>query len=304
MSIDSKIEWTDHTLNLWWGCEKVSAGCKFCYAERLDNRYNNENPHWGPGSERKEVKSWEKTLRKIFNIADNAARPQRVFVGSMMDIMEDPKPVNGHWKTTGMIREDFLNISMSGSKNIIYLLLTKRPSNYRKYLPLYINFWLGCSITCQDDMNNLDMMMDLAEMGYNTFISFEPLLGPLDFEGRDIRRIRWAIFGGESGPKARPMHPDWATAAIDYFRSAGVPTFFKQYGEWAPDQREWRGETQECKPTRGTFDKDGKFHRGKLIAGGAVMQKIGKTKSQFLIDTTNAQECPPEFFGEPIKLPF
>jgi len=136
---NSKIEWCEHTANLWWGCMKVHTGCKNCYAETLDNRYNHENPHWGPGSTRKIVLGVWKDLNKFQREAAKNGVMARVFVGSMMDIFEDPKPVTdnnnkpielddpGSQLYTSDLRNTlFGNISRGDYPNLIFLLLTKR----------------------------------------------------------------------------------------------------------------------------------------------------------------------------------
>ena len=91
MAQNSKIEWTDHTANLWWGCTKVHAGCDNCYAEALANRFGANV--WGNDAPRREVKSVWKDLDRMQNAAQGMKQRHRVFVGSMMDIFEKPMPV-------------------------------------------------------------------------------------------------------------------------------------------------------------------------------------------------------------------
>lgn len=94
MSEFTNIEWCDATINLWWGCTKVSDGCKFCYAEHLaDHRYKKGN--WGPTGTRKEVKSWRSTLNKISKRAKSEVRRLRVFCQSMSDTFEGPETKGG-----------------------------------------------------------------------------------------------------------------------------------------------------------------------------------------------------------------
>jgi len=201
---NSKIEWTDHTANLWWGCQKVHTGCKNCYAEALDNRYNHENPHWGPGSFRKIVSGVWKDLNKFQREAAKAGVFARVFVGSMMDIFEDPIPVMDNNNvliprdtridaandpmTTQHLRTIFFhNIDTGMYPNLMFLLLTKRPENINKYIPTAWrqsppkNVMFGASVV--DQATALKLIPELMKVkNAKRFLSCEPLVGPIDFE--------------------------------------------------------------------------------------------------------------------------
>src|SRR5579863_1074490 len=151
---NSQIEWTTHTFNPWWGCMKVSEGCKNCYAESLDNRYHHADPHWGPNSPRKEMsdKHWMQPFlwdQKAWKAGIKA----KVFCASMADVFEvstDPVVVNG--------RKRLFNI-IDNTPNLIWQLLTKRPENILNCVPVHWreafpeNVWMGTSVENQEAAN-------------------------------------------------------------------------------------------------------------------------------------------------------
>jgi len=132
----SKIAWTKSTFNAWHGCTKVSAGCDHCYAETFDGRFGNS--HWGKGVERKTfgAKHWAEPL-KWNREAEKTGEFWPVFCGSMMDVMDDEAPMG--------VREQLWN-TINLTPNLTWLLLTKRPQRYDRYLPERFennNVWLG-----------------------------------------------------------------------------------------------------------------------------------------------------------------
>lgn len=220
MSEQTIVAWTDHTFNPVWGCEKVSAGCKNCYAERLAERYGfqvwgRENPrrvfgesHWS------QPLAWE-------NKAAREHRRHRVFCGSMCDIFEDhPTTAAELKKLWPLIRE---------TPHLDWQLLTKRPHRIAGSLPAdwnagYPNVWLGTSI---EDMRVAERADHLRRIPAAVrFISYEPALGPLD--DLDLTGISWLIYGGESGPKHREHDLSWPRAMRLKCAEAGVAFFFKQ----------------------------------------------------------------------------
>ena len=256
MGTETKIEWAHDTLNLWWGCTKVSDGCKFCYAETLSNRFDRNN--WGPKGIRQEVKSWRTTLAKISRMAKESGQRRRVFVNSMADTFEGPETMGGHgsanWALVSHLQDELLE-AISEHEELDFLLLTKRPQNvfgvvHRHDDPnwsthsgkLPPNVWLGTSV---EDQKTADERIPhlLQVPAAVRFLSCEPLIGSVDlaytcFNGADsfgsMPGIHWAIIGGESGPNARPMKPDWARDLRDQCVAAGVPFFFKQ-GSQTPE---------------------------------------------------------------------
>ena len=245
MAQNSKIEWTHHTANLWHGCTKVHEGCDNCYAETLSKRWGNDL--WGNDKPRKEIKSVWKELQKYQKLAQQAGELHRVFVGSMMDIFEKPMPVCDHEGyliddhtsesetgvlTTGKLRSDFFNRNSDGCyPNLMFLLLTKRPSNINKYIPESwkenppANVMFGTSPVNMETAAKL--VPQLLEVKGKKFLSVEPQLGTITF-GDLLKDIDWVIQGGESGHHRRPFNLAWARLLRLECEYYGVPYFFKQ----------------------------------------------------------------------------
>ena len=245
MSENSKIEWTDHTFNPWIGCTKVSPGCDHCYAER-DMAGRLKVVQWGPHGARVRTKpaNWAKPVawnRRHEEFFAQHGRRQRVFCASLADVFDNQ--VDPAW------RADLLEL-IDQTPNLDWLLLTKRVGNVADMLPNgwlmdHTNVWLGASIVNQVEADR-DIPKLVALHAAVKFLSMEPLLGPVDLRGnlpgeRALRWHRpmlnmldWVIVGGESGPAARPMHPEWARDLRDQCAAAGVPFLFKQWGEWRP----------------------------------------------------------------------
>ena len=251
MSENSKIEWTDHTFNPWEGCQKVSPGCDHCYAETRNARYAGGTAvNWGPGAPRRRTSAanWRKPLAWNAAHAEFFARHgrrQRVFCASLADVFDNA--VDPAW------RRDLFDL-IELTPDLDWLLLTKRIANVFRmvadarchdWLAGRDNVWLGASIVNQEEADR-DIPKLLAQPARVRFLSMEPLLGPVDLRGnlpveRALRWHRpmlsmldWIIVGGESGPGARPMHPEWARSLRDQCAAAGVPFLFKQWGEWGP----------------------------------------------------------------------
>lgn len=294
MAQNSKIEWTHHTANLWWGCTEVHAGCDNCYARVLSHRWGQEL--WGNDSPRREIKSVWNDLDRYQKMAAEAGEMHRVFVGSMMDIFEKPMPLidskgNPNDFDTDYLRTILFEAIQDGRyPNLLFLFLTKRPSNINKYIPeawktdCPENVMFGTSPVNQETADKL--IPQLLEAPGRKFLSVEPMLGPVNFskvfcnrfcdEGIrcqeecyyttsglktcKIKGIDWVICGGESGPGARPMHPDWARSLRDQCKRAGVPFFFKQWGEYSPGLVPGNGDEPE-------YFKVGKKVAGRLLDG-------------------------------------
>ena len=228
MAENTKIEWCDHTVNLWWGCTKVHAGCDHCYAETLSKRFGQDV--WGNDKNRKEIASAFSDLNKFQSKAAAQGVIKRVFVGSMMDIFERDFPAVGkyHTVTTGVLRTMMMRSIYDGRyNNLDFLLLTKRPSNIERMSRLYFdapNVMYGTSIVDQATTDTL--LPHLKNVPGRRFLSIEPQLGPID--SIDLTGIDWVIQGGESGPGRRPFDLAWARDMRDRCRAAGVPYFFKQ----------------------------------------------------------------------------
>lgn len=238
MAQNSKIEWTHHTANLWHGCTKVHEGCDNCYAEALAKRWGDDV--WGNDKPRKEIKSVWNELLKMQKLAKQAGEMHRVFVGSMMDIFEKPMPIidaNIPEYTTGVLRDRlFDQISNGWYPNLMFLLLTKRPSNINKYIPESWkesppeNVMFGTSPVNQETYDKL--VPQLMEVKGNKFLSIEPQLGFIDISG--CSNLDWIIQGGESGPHKRPFDINWAYSLRNQCESLGISYFFKQIDKIQP----------------------------------------------------------------------
>lgn len=265
----SSIEWCDHTFNPWEGCQKVGPGCDHCYAETRNARFGGgQAPNWGPGAPRRHTSeaNWRKPLQWQAQAAEFKAkhgRRQRVFCASLADVFDNAVPVQWRISLMSLILE---------TPDLDWLLLTKRIGNATEMLDVAFrgalaqrekwadvvpaNVWIGATITSQAEADR-DIQKLLQVPARVRFLSMEPLLGSVDLtsirqplagesyaeanvlvrkstldRGADRPAIDWVIVGGESGPGARPMHPDWARSLRDQCAAAGVPFLFKQWGNW------------------------------------------------------------------------
>lgn len=311
------IEWTDETWNPVTGCTKVSRGCKNCYAETIANR---KLPRGG-FTDRPFT-----TVRCHHERLDQPLRmrkPLRIFVNSMSDLFHEDVPFS-------FIDKVFAIAELANTHK--FQILTKRPARMRQYFhesrkcwwPLP-NVWLGVSVEDQATADERIPLL-LQTPAAVRFVSYEPALGRIDlsehlgmwwnqtmncFEavghqfnrrGRDgIAKpgLDWLIAGGESGPNARPAHPDWFRSIRDQCAAAGVAFFFKQWGEWAPrvdrdrDDPDWRAEytLTERQPHR---------YRILNLAGGYgfngervhMMARSGKRLAGRLLDGREHSEFP------------
>jgi protein gp37 len=263
MAENSKIEWCHHTANLWWGCTEVHAGCDNCYARVLSHRWGHEV--WGNSVPRREVKSVWKDLARYQKMAAAAGEMHRVFVGSMMDIFEKPMPVvnsdggavmfDGKWIDTEFLRYVlFENIDNGDYNNLMFLFLTKRPSNISKYIPKSWvlkpppNVMFGTSPVDQATADKLcpQLINSISDGNGQFFLSVEPQLNWVNLSeylySRYImggarpmyNQINWVICGGESGTKKRPFDANWARKIRNDCKGAGVPFFMKQMDKVQP----------------------------------------------------------------------
>ena len=234
MSATTQIEWTDATWNPVTGCTKITRGCDFCYAERFSERFRGVSGHPFENG-------FDLTLRpERLSQPLRWRQPRRIFVNSMSDLFHKEVPVEFI---------DSVFDTMEAATWHTFQVLTKRSSLLVRYLrkryargkaPPHI--WLGVSV--EDAQNSVRLKHLQAARAEVKFVSFEPLLGPVGLV--DLAGIDWAIVGGESGPHARPMAPEWATQIRDQCRAANVAFFFKQWGGFRPksggrvlDGREW-----------------------------------------------------------------
>lgn len=214
MALKSTIEWTESTWNPVTGCTKVSPGCKFCYAERMSERLQ----AMGQANYRN---GFQLTLQpRMLELPLKWKRPQRIFVNSMSDLFHKDVPLDYIQRVFDVMRRaDWHRFQV----------LTKRADRLAELDPFLEwpkNVWMGVSVESTDHVDRIDCLRQThASL---KFLSLEPLLGPL--HNMDLQGIDWAIVGGESGPRARPVEEEWILDIRDQCRRAGVAFFFKQWG--------------------------------------------------------------------------
>lgn len=309
MAANSSIEWTEATWNPIVGCSIISPGCTNCYAMKMAariqkmnrtggsgsgyvNHYDgttrvvNGNPVWTGKLAKAPNKIWMQPLQR--------KRPTTYFVNSMGDLFHED--VSDEW-----ILDALTVMAIAGHHT--FQVLTKRADRMREFMsrsdllediytnwyswdggarevwswPLH-NVWLGVSI--EDQARGRSRAWELANTPAAVrFWSCEPLLEDLgdltplcllDTAEDGKPAVHWVIVGGESGPGARPMHPDWARSIRDQCAAARVPFFFKQWGEWA-DAEEYSSEMQEhfelLNRADGNNVRVGKKRAGRLLDG-------------------------------------
>lgn len=307
--------------NPWRGCTKVSDGCKNCYAEKLSHRNPALLGEWGDKGTRviASESMWREPL-KWDKAAKAAGERHRVFCASLADVFEDrPELVAPRFRLTELVCR---------TPNLDWLLLTKRPENIKKIDPSWNrlqdgwprNVWLGVSVENQEAADTRIPIL-LTIPAAVRFLSCEPLLGPVSLDclhhdnitninalaGRHginyplqgkCAKIDWVIAGGESGPNARPMHPEWARSLRDQCQSAGVAFHFKQWGELVHASEfddVFEGTHKNALPNR----SDKQLRVVNLAGGhgfhgdGAIyMKRIGKTAAGRLLDGREWNELP------------
>ena len=239
MGEKTKIQWTDATVNFWHGCTKVSEGCKFCYMYRDKDRYG-QDP-------KTVIKTAQSTLSGVFRelAKERATReaagnfePLKIFTCSWSDFFI---------KDADEWRPEAWDI-IRAHPEYIWQILTKRPERIQDNLPEdwgegWPNVWLGVSI---ENSDNLDRLATLFYIPAKVrFISFEPLLGPIEFTPLALmflRGIQWAIIGGESGNETgkwtyRPADEDWLGFLMATLSGHNVPVFVKQLGTHLAKQK-------------------------------------------------------------------
>jgi protein gp37 len=247
MSSKSKIEWTEQTWNPTTGCNKVSAGCKHCYAETMANRLKAMGANGYANGFKLSIMPdrLEQPLKRL--------KPTTYFVNSMSDLFHEDIPFKYLDKVFDVIKR---------TPQHRYQILTKRAER----LPLYFkdkklpkNVWLGVTVeNIKEGLPRIDYLRKID--AHIRFLSIEPLLedlGEINLDG-----IHWVIVGGESGSKARPMNQKWVDnikLQCDYY---SVSFFFKQWGTWGADNikrskqengRLLQGKTWDAMPVSGNL---------------------------------------------------
>jgi protein gp37 len=290
MAETSRIDWTDATVNFWWGCRKVGPGCDHCYAETWAKRFG--IPDYVDSGVRLKIKGAIKLIRRLQRTADKFeakhGRRRRVFIQSMSDFFDNE--VDPAWRAEAwaeIVKADRLDIQ----------LVTKRVSNVAKMIG---GFWpahvgLMATVVNQDEANRdvprllrLKTGLKISWVG----LSIEPIQGGIDLiswmgdHAPYTGGLDWVIVGGESGSEARPAHPDWFRALRDECAAAGVPFFFKQWGEWVP-----------CAANDGHWPVDTPRHirlepTGARSLQGWPMHKVGKAHDPKALDGVVHHEFP------------
>lgn len=293
MGDDSGIEWTDATWNPLTGCTKVSEGCRNCYAIRMARRMDGQGVGYdgtttgGP--------NWSGQINLLHERLDQPLRwtkPRRVFVNSMSDLFHPDVPtsfidkvwgvmaaspehifqvltkrpdrmrdyVQDLYRETGRLNSWLYDGSGTFKLRGLPYDAQERAAKVFREEPYPENIWLGTSVEHQDAANErIPALLDC--WASVRFLSCEPLLGEVNiYEAGHPHGVgaglEWVIVGGESGPGARPMHPDWVRSLLTQCRNAGTDFFFKQWGAWAPN---------------GTRAAD--TH---VFEGGPMMHRVGK----------------------------
>jgi protein gp37 len=298
----TKIEWAEKVWNPITGCSPVSEGCENCYARKMANRLKGRYGYPEKDPFRVTIHA-EKFIEPI-----SWRKHQFVFVCSMGDLFHDD------------VSSEIIQIvfdRMAFFDQHTYLILTKRPHRmldeimeWERYcnqvgLPFPTsNVWLGVSVENQKTYDERTLILSRIECAYR-FISFEPLLGPIIGNFLDWR-CDWAICGGETGPKVRPMHPDWVKSLRDQCQTARIPFFFKAWGEWIP-KLNWPDSLTQVsglpKPVKwGTLDIEGNWFLFTTPWNGRqgedsetreyVMIRTGKKKAGRLLDGRTWEERP------------
>lgn len=227
MAAGSGIEWTEATWNPTTGCDRISPGCDNCYALTLAKRLK------AMGNSKYQMDGDPRTSGPGFAITEHPfaldiprrwSSPRLVFVNSMSDLF--------HARVSTSFIQDVFRV-MKETPHHTYQILTKRPRRAVRLageLPWPSNVWLGVSVETTDQLWRLD---DLRCVPARTrFVSAEPLVSSL--AGIDLSGIHWLIAGGESGPRHRPLDPEWVRELRDVCGEQGVAFFFKQWGGRTP----------------------------------------------------------------------
>lgn len=334
---DTKIEWTHHTFNPWVGCTKVSQACDHCYAEGWAKRSGMVQWGANAERRRTSESNWRQPLKwnaeadrlgiryRVFcsslaDVFDNAV-PVQWRIELMKLICETP-------------RLDWLLLTKrignaSAMLESAFRAVHHQREGWADNIPP--NVWIGATI-CNQEEADRDIPKLLAVPAEKRFLSMEPLLGPVDIRrfmwpvhprwpskyrspkeaiadgaevtyhrqglvGAWVKFVDWVIVGGESGPGARPMHPDWARDLRDQCEAAGVPFLFKQWGEWREPLADEEFDTsmgRAAKPPAFILSEAGTVHcfESDHIINGKAVIKVGKKTAGRLLDGRIWDEVP------------
>lgn len=245
----SSIEWTQMTWNPTTGCDKLSAGCKFCYALNMSKRLQ------GMG-QKKYSNGFKLTIHpQTLDIPYTWKHPKKVFVNSMSDLFHKKIPIEYIQKVFKVMNENSMHT---------FQILTKRGELLLEYdlqnkLNWTENIWMGVSVEDERVVSRIDSLRQTKAK--IKFLSLEPLIGPLT--NLDLTNIDWVIVGGESGHKARPVKKEWIVSIKDQCVRDNVPFFFKQWGKPAfnSNQKDPTIDVTHKNHAKGGCKLDGKIYR-------------------------------------------
>lgn len=233
---NTKIEWCDHTVNLWWGCSEVSEACKNCYARGIAKRFGKDC--WGRNKRLFRLEKASQEIAKLNDLAKRRGVVETVFINSMSDFFDERVIVEIRlwvWE------------EMRAAKNLQFLILTKRANVMANHLALYselipCNVHLG--ITAENQARLDERMSALSDFKGKLFLSCEPLLDKIDITPY-ADRIDWIICGGETGANARHFSAENCAALYAQTRDVknayhiGIPWFFKKRGNNPERFEDW-----------------------------------------------------------------
>lgn len=287
MADTTKIEWTDATFNPWVGCSKISLACANCYAEGWAKRAGNPEL-WQGERRRTSAANWRMPVKlnaKAMAMAEG--RRIRVFCASLADVFDNQVPTEWRTDLWALIR---------ATPSLDWQLLTKRPQNIAKMLPPdwgngWPNVWLGTTTENREEMLRRGAALKAIPATVR-FWSAEPLLGDLGEIPAELMPD-WVIAGGESGPGARPMHPDWARSLRDQCAAAGVAFHFKQWGEHVLCVTDAPGDGQGVVVYPDDAVGDVGIARAAVVeVDGQEYWRVGKARAGRLLDGRTHDEFP------------
>lgn len=330
----TKIEWADLTINPTRGCSHCSPGCDNCYAERFAARLA-KNPltahaYAGLVDDNGRWTGKVTPLHDFSTIHRLPKKPCRVFVGSMTDIFHPAMDDNNGQGMRALL------YWFHTYPQHTFMILTKRPERMLADINWLVaqdgdlppNLWLGVTVCNQEEADaKIPLLLDTPAA--KRFVSVEPMLGPVDLTQIKTKTctwdtladnadnegpaLNWVICGGETGPGARPMHPDWVRGLRDQCKAAEVPFFFKSWGEWGgtgicldtglPTNRMFHSFDHYCDKAPTWMYKGDKLicPDGHVPTGGGekgktypmcIIRRVGKKRAGRLLDGQEHNEIP------------